>query len=105
MKLSNKRSLYSIETEKSDSDIVGLRGEATANAKGEVTNFTGQVIPAVVSDTDPGMAYGNFNYSVTGDRVNQNIDVPSGYHKAANLLLYATIAAIENELKTNEIEE
>lgn len=93
MQLSNRRTLLSVQTESSDSEIVMLQGDATID-DGKVVNFSGQVMPAVTSDADPGVSHGNFSYTL--DYV--NIHVPPEYRKAVSALLDKTIEDIEREL-------
>lgn len=97
MNLSNKRALYSVETTSSDSDVVKLKGDVTVNADGEVVSFTGQVVPSVVSDVDPGMAYGSFNYALNAGRTNHHVDSEK-YSKEATGLLFATVDEIETKI-------
>lgn len=94
MQLANRRTVYNVQTESSDSDVVMLQGDVTVNGNGKVENFTGQVMPAVTSDADPGVSHGSFSYTL--DYV--NIHVPTEYRKATSALLDKTIEDIEREV-------
>lgn len=94
MKITNKRSLYSIETE--NNQVVGLRGEMEINESGKVIRFSGQVTPAVVSDADPGAAYGSFIFQLVGGREHTNVE-SSQYRKEAIVLLDAVVDEIESK--------
>lgn len=98
MKISNRKTVYTVETESTDSNVVRLKGEVTINANGEVSNFSGQVMPVEESENDPAASYGSFYHSLNAGRVNQNIDVPSEYHKASGNLLGSVIEEIKTKV-------